>query len=64
LIEECRRHPSDGDGRRLDGGSSIGEDFPTVDDEPELVRCTHCHREFPRTELRNGVCPECIANDY
>jgi len=35
-----------------------------VDDDSDLVPCTHCHREFPRSELRNGVCAECIANDY
>lgn len=35
-----------------------------VDDDCDLAPCTHCHREFPRSELRNGVCAECIANDY
>jgi len=33
-------------------------------DDTELTPCAHCGRDVPRSELRNGVCPECIANDY
>ncbi len=35
-----------------------------MDEEEELVACSHCGHRVPRTELRNGVCAECIANDY
>jgi Zn finger protein HypA/HybF involved in hydrogenase expression len=35
-----------------------------MDDDNDLVRCAHCGHAVPRNELRNGVCPECIANDY
>jgi NMD protein affecting ribosome stability and mRNA decay len=35
-----------------------------MDDEHDLEACAHCGRAVPRGELRNGVCAECIANDY
>jgi len=35
-----------------------------MENENDLTPCAHCGRTVPRSELRNGVCAECIANDY